>query len=55
MSTTESKTLQDIIQSAIKAEAEGVPVNWKEMCLQTYQVAVAEIQRLQPEEEDDAS
>ena len=45
------RSLQDIIQAAITAEDAGVPVAWKQICLNTYQVAMAEIQRLQPEEE----
>lgn len=49
MSTIEENTLQDIIQAAIKAEDAGVPVNWKEICLAGYQAAVAEIRKLQDE------
>ncbi len=52
MSTTEEKSLQDVIQAAITAEDAGVPVNWKAICLQTYEVAMAEIKRLQPEPEE---
>ena len=48
MSTTEGKSLQDVIQGAIEAEDKGVPVDWKAMCLQTYNVAMEEIKRLQP-------
>ncbi len=48
MSTTEGKSLQDVIQGAIEAEDKGVPVDWKAMCLQTYNVAMEEIKRLTP-------
>ncbi len=52
MSTTEDKSLQSVIQAAIEAEDKGVAINWKAICLETYQVAMAEIQRLQPEPEE---
>jgi len=48
---SEEKTLQGVIQAAITAEDAGVPVNWKAICLQTYEVAMAEIKRLTPEPE----
>ena len=44
----EGKSLQDVINGAIKAEEMGVPVDWKSMCLQTYNTAMEEIKRLQP-------
>lgn len=53
MSTTEGKTLQSVIQAAIEAEDKGVAINWKAICLETYQVAMAEINRLSPSEPEE--
>lgn len=32
------RTIQDIISSAIKADEEGVPVNWKELTLSAVNI-----------------
>ena len=42
----EQVTLQEKLQAAMEADAKGIPVSWKEMCVETYNVAMAEIQRL---------
>ena len=48
------QTLQEKLQAAVDAQNKGIPVNWQEMCLETYNAAMAEIQRLnallEPEE-----
>jgi len=51
MSTTEENevletSLQEVIASAVEAQDKGVPVDWQQICLHTYQVAEAEIARL---------
>jgi hypothetical protein len=52
------QTLQEKLQAAVDAQNKGIPVNWQEMCLETYNAAMAEIQRLnallEPEEETGA-
>ena len=45
----EKVTLQDKLQAAIEAEAKGIPVSWKELCVETYNVAMLEVQKLQAE------
>ena len=50
---SEERSLQDVIQAAITAQDSGVIVNWQELCLQTYQVAMAEIKRLTPDPEEE--
>ena len=51
----EAKSLQDVIQAAVEAENQGVNVDWKAMCFQTYNVAMEEIKRLTPQESDDGA
>ncbi len=51
MSATEENevpetSLQEVIASAVEAQDKGVPVDWQQICLHTYQVAEAEIARL---------
>ncbi len=43
----EEKSLQQVIEAAVTAENAGVAVDWKALCFQTYNVAMAEIQKLQ--------
>ena len=43
------QTLQEVIENANKAEASGVPVNWKDLCFRTFNVAMAKIQELEAE------
>ena len=45
----EPKTAHDIILASIKAEEEGVTVNWKQTLLQYHEAAVQEIKRLNDE------
>ena len=40
-------SLNDIIQTAIQAEASGVPVDWKELTFKTYNVATNYITQLE--------
>lgn len=46
---SESKSAHDIILASIKAEDEGVTVNWKQTLLQYHDAAMQEIVRLNKE------
>ena len=39
-------SLQDIINGAMQAEQQGIPVDWKELCMRTYNVASNELAKL---------
>lgn len=42
-----SKTINDIITAADKAQGEGVPVDWRALCYQVLNVATAHIGELE--------
>ena len=44
------RTLQGALEAAIAAEDAGAKIDWKAMCVETYNVAMAEIKRLTPEQ-----
>ena len=44
------RTLQSILEAAVVADEAGVPVDWKALTVQTYNVAMEEIKRLTPEQ-----
>ena len=46
---SKQKTAHDIILASIKAEEEGVTVNWKQTLLQYHDAAMQEIKRLNDE------
>jgi hypothetical protein len=46
---SKQKTAHDIILASIKAEEEGVTVNWKQTLLQYHDAATQEIARLSKE------
>ena len=41
------QSIQDKLQAAVQAQEAGVPVDWQALCVETYNVATAEIQGLQ--------
>ncbi len=43
------RSLQDVLQSAQVAESQGVPVDWKSMAMQIYNVAMNHIAQLEQE------
>ncbi len=47
-----SMSLNDIINAALQAEKQGVPVDWKQMCLNVYNVATNHIANLEYPDED---
>ena len=40
------QTLQDKLTAATEATNNGIPVNWQQMCYETYNLMMAEITRL---------
>ena len=44
------RTLQEVLENASKAEADGVPVNWRDLCFHTYNVAMNRIRELEAEQ-----
>ena len=46
MSEEQTVSIQDQLQTALEAEQKGIPVDWKTLCIQVYNVAMAEIKRL---------
>jgi hypothetical protein len=38
--------LESIIQAAARAEREGVPVDWKAICIQTFNILTEKINKL---------
>ena len=56
MTDEQTVSIQDQLQTAVEAEQKGIPVDWKTLCIQVYNVAMAEIKRLtedQPEEAEE--
>jgi len=51
---TEAVSVQEQLQAAMEAEAKGIPVDLKSLCVQTYNAAMGEIKRLQDELEGTA-
>jgi len=51
LSEEQTVSIQDQLQTAIGAEQKGIPVDWKTLCIQVYNVAMAEIKRLTDEAE----
>ena len=39
-------SIQDKLQAALEAEAKGLPIDWKTLCVNTYNAAMDEIKRL---------
>ena len=50
---TQEISIQDQLQEAMEAETKGIVVDWKAMCVQTYNAAMGEIQRLKAELDGD--
>lgn len=44
-------TLNEVLQSALNAEQQGVPVAWKELAMTIYNVATNHIANLEKEDE----
>jgi peptidoglycan hydrolase CwlO-like protein len=44
-----SKSIQEKLQDAVQAQQVGVPVDWQAMCVEAYNTAASEVQRLQEE------
>ena len=44
------RTLQGALEAAITAQEAGAKIDWQAMCVEVYNVAMAEIKRLQPPE-----
>lgn len=44
-------SLNEVINNAIQAEAQGVPVNWRDLCMTVYNVATTHIANLEQQDE----
>jgi hypothetical protein len=48
----EQQTLDQKINEAVTAQNRGIPIDWQRMCMETYNVMMVEVQRLQGELDD---
>jgi len=47
-------SLNEVINGALQAESQGIPVDWKALCLQTYNLATNHIANLEGTHEEDS-
>lgn len=45
----QGRSIQEKLQAAVQAQEAGVPVDWQALCVEAYNTAAGEVQRLQDE------
>jgi hypothetical protein len=48
----EPRTLEDVIAAAARATEQGVPVDWKAICIQTFNILTEKINKLVQEKKE---